>query len=175
MQKIFIKYIAIVMTMAIIAISLVHFFSTKSNLKKQQLSTFNTKIEQVIHTMKNNNEELAAISADMDENYLTKAKAAAYVMQHNQNILTKVSELKDLAKLLDVDELHVIDENGIIVRSSVPKYLGLDFHAGEQTREFLSILTGEKKYLIQDAQPNAAEGKMMKYVGVAGQGGKTNY
>ncbi len=172
MQKIFIKYIAVVMTMLIIAISVVHFFATKKDLREQQLATFHTKIEQVIHTMKNNEEELAEISANLDEDYLTRAKAAAYVMERNQDILGKVSELKDLAKLLNVDELHVIDGKGVIVYSSVPKYLGLDFHDDDQTREFLSIIEGDKEYLVQDAQPNAAEGKMMKYVGVARKSGK---
>ena len=73
-----------------------------------------------------------------------------------------------LAKLLDVDELHIIDENGIIAAGSVSEYVGIDMANHKQTREFLELLDreGEDAYLIQEQQPNAAEGKIMKYVGV---------
>ena len=62
-----------------------------------------------------------------------------------------------------MDEIHIIDGDGILVYSSVPKYIGMDFHGGEQTGEFLSILDSEDEnaYVIQEAQPNTAEGKIM--------------
>ncbi len=73
-----------------------------------------------------------------------------------------------LARLLNVDELHVIDENGIIVSGSISKYVGIDMDDHEQTRAFLTLLeSGDNAYLIQEAQPNAAENRIMKYVGVA--------
>lgn len=169
MQKIFRKNIGIIMTAAIMTILVINFITTAYSLQKQQLETFNMKIDQVIHTMENNQIELVSIKANLDEDYLTRAKAAAYVIEKNPEILGNVQELKNLAALLDVDEVHVIDGEGIITDSSVPQYIGLDFHDGEQTRGFLPILESadENAYIIQEAQPNAAEGKIMKYVGVA--------
>lgn len=79
-----------------------------------------------------------------------------------------VEELQYLAKLLNVDEIHVIDENGIIVSASVERYIGLDMSKHPQTQEFMPLLDGgEDAYLIQDPQPNAAEGEIRQYVGVA--------
>lgn len=174
MQKIFRKYTVFIMTAAIFSILIVNFVITMYWFQKQQLATFSNKIDQVIHTMENNQEELATIKSNLDEDYLTRAKAAAYVLERNQEVLKSVPELKNLAKLLDVDEIHIIDGDGILIYSSVPKYIGLDFHDGEQTVEFLSILDSEDEnvYVIQEAQPNAAEGKIMKYVGVARKGEK---
>ena len=85
-----------------------------------------------------------------------------------------VAEMQYLAKLLNVDELHIIDENGIIAAASVSQYVGFDMGAHEQTRAFLALLDsdGEDAYLIQEPQPNAAEGRIMQYVGVARKGQK---
>ena len=174
MQKIFRKYIILIMSASIVAILIINFFINMYSLESQQLTTFNTKIDQIIHTMENNQRELDSLKANLDEDYLTRAKAAAYVVDKNPEVIESVSELQNLAKLLDVDELHIIDEKGVIAYSSVPQYIGLDFHKGEQTKEFLSILEDydEDKYVIQESQPNAAEGKMMKYVGTARIGKK---
>ena len=80
-----------------------------------------------------------------------------------------VSQMQYLAKLLNVDELHFIDENGMIASASVREYIGMNMADYEQTRPFLAILESddEEAYLIQDAQPNAAAGKIMQYIGVA--------
>lgn len=79
-----------------------------------------------------------------------------------------VDEMQYLAKLLNVDELHVIDENGFIVAASVSRYVGFDMSKHEQTRPFLAMLENDKEedYLIQEAQPNASDNKMMQYIGV---------
>lgn len=169
MQKTFIKYTFLIMTGAIFLILLINFILTLQTLKSQQYNSFQAKIEQVIHTLENNQQELSILNKNLDEDYLTRAKAAAYVLDKREDIGTDVAEMQYLAKLLNVDELHIINDNGIIVSSSVSKYVGIDMAAHKQTRPFLSILESneENPYLIQDAQPNAAENKIMKYVGVA--------
>lgn len=169
MQKIFRKYIFIVMSISLITILLINFFLSSKTLQSQQIKTFNLKIDQVIRTIENNQIELESLKSSLDEDYLTRARAFAYVIEKNPSIIESVSELKELATLLDVDELHVSDSNGIIAYSSVSQYVGLDFHDGEQMRAFLPILESDdpNKYIIQEAQPNTAEGKIMKYVGVA--------
>lgn len=174
MQKIFKRYTIIIMSISILSILIVNFFLTANSLRRQQFDVFNTKIDQIIHTMKNNQTELASIKENLDEDYLTRAKAAAYVVQHIPEVLDSVEELTNLAALLDVDELHVTEADGIIRYSSVPRYIGLDFHEGEQMRGFMPILESDSEdaYVIQEAMPNTAEGKMMKYVGVARKGVK---
>lgn len=172
MRKIFRNYMVIIITIAILAIFVINFFMISSATKKRQLNTFNTKIDQVIHTMEENQIELDAINQNLDEDYLTRARAAAYVIERNPEVADSVADLQYLAGLLNVDEIHVIDENGIIIYSSVPIYLGVDFHDGEQTRGFLPLLEDEsgEACLAQEAQPNSAEQKMMKYVGVTRKG-----
>ncbi len=174
MQKIFRKYTFIIITFAILSILVINFWFAMHSLKSQQFKTFCTKIDQVIHTMENNQNELGVIMTNLDEDYLTRAKAAAYVLEQNDEAMQSVEELQQLAVLLDVDELHIIDERGIIVCSSIQQYIGIDMHDGEQTREFLQLLEGDgdEEYIIQDSQPNMTEGRIMKYVGVCRKGKK---
>lgn len=174
MQKTFIKYTFVIVTAAIFLILFFNLIFTFHTLEMQQFETFRTKTEQVIHTLESNRAELELINENLDEDYLTRAKAAAYVLDRVQEVSMDVEQMQYLANLLNVDELHVIDENGIIVSASVSKYIGIDMDDHEQTRAFLAILESddEEAFLIQDAMPNAAESKMMKYVGVARKGRK---
>ncbi len=174
MQKTFIKYTFFIVTAAISLILFFNFLFTFHSLETQQLETFRTKIEQVIHTLENNQTELELMNENLDEDYLTRARAAAYVLDRIQEVSMDVFQMRYLADLLNVDEVHVIDENGYIVFSSVSKYIGIDMDNHEQTRAFLALLENdsEETYLIQEAMPNAAENKIMKYVGVARKGQK---
>ena len=169
MQKIFIRYTVVIMTTAIFFILFINFLFSLHTLKTQQFESFNIKTEQVIHTLENNQAELEIMNKNLDEDYLTRAKAAAYVFERQKEIKMNVKEMQYLAKLLNVDELHLIDGNGIIIAASVSKYVGFDMACHKQTRAFMEILESddEDAYLIQEAQPNAAENKIMKYIGVA--------
>ena len=167
MQKIFIKYVAVIMTAAIFLILFINGLFNSHTMRNQQFKTFQAKIDQMIHTLENNRMELALLNENLDADYLTRARAAAYVMDRQEDVLMDVSKMQYLADLLNVDELHVIDENGMIVYASVSQYVGIDMNDHEQTRAFLALLDSEVEdaYLIQEPQPNAAEDKIMQYVG----------
>ena len=110
------------MSISLASVLLINFFLSTDSLQARTLETFNLKINQ---TIENNRTELVSLKSSLDEDYLTRAKAFAYVIEKNPNIIESVTELQNLATLLDVDELHVSDSEGLIAYSSVPKYVGL--------------------------------------------------
>lgn len=168
MKKIFIKYTSITATVAIFLILCMNLLLTQHQQKSQQFDSFYSKLEQVIHTLENNQEDLRLLNESLDEDYLTRAKAAAYVLDRQEEISLDVDEMQYLANLLNVDEVHVIDRSGFIVYSSVSAYIGIDMDDHDQTRPFLDLINdNENAFLIQEARPNAAEGRIMQYVGVA--------
>ncbi len=66
-----------------------------------------------------------------------------------------------------LSEINVIDENGIIIYSSVPEYVGWDMSTGEQGAEFLCLLDGVE-FFQQDLMGNDYdEGIEMVYAGRA--------
>ena len=169
MQRIFRKYLFIIMIIACAILLGVNYFLSGANIRSRQKAAFDTKLSQLVQTFKTNDVELEELEAATDEDYLTRAQAFAYIIQKNSHVLEDTEELKKIAILLGVDELHVSDENGIIKYSSVPKYIGLDYRSGEQMQEFLPLLedTTGTESVVQKEQPNTAEGKTMKYVGVS--------
>ena len=80
------------------------------------------------------------------------------------------ADLDKMLRLYAVSEIHVIDSNGVIVASTVPNDLGWNMDNGEQSREFLRLLHGEKEY-AQPLQPKANGGASTRYVGVTFQKG----
>lgn len=171
MLKVFRKYVYWMIGAASAVILLFTYVLEGRDTLREQKQTFQVKLDQIERTMEENKVELDNLRESLDEDYLTRANAFAYIIEKDPDVLKDPGELRRLEKLLDVDELHVSDEKGVIAYSSVPKYIGLDFHSGEQMQGFLPILESGSKYtyVVQEAQPNTAEGKIMQYVGVSRQ------
>ena len=74
-----------------------------------------------------------------------------------------------LAAELDVAEINVVDENGIIVATNIPDFVGFDMSSGEQAAAFLVLLPGgSEKQLIQSYQPISYDANIWrKYAGIA--------
>ena len=77
MQKIFTKYMVIILTTAIMLILLINFLINWRRLEDQQFNTFQIKIDQIIHTLESNQTELELMNENLNEDYFTRAKAAA--------------------------------------------------------------------------------------------------
>lgn len=66
-----------------------------------------------------------------------------------------------------MDEINLIDKNGIIRISNVDEYIGYDMHSGEQSSEFLCLLNGTDVFL-QDMKEISYDNKsVMYYAGAA--------
>ena len=99
----------------------------------------------------------------------------------DMHLVRKAMEFRDLLKGLDdlscptlrkvaddlgVDELCVVDANGILTHSARPEDIGLDFRkVGGQAGEFLCLLDEESEY-AQALMPNSLNGDIRKYAGV---------
>ncbi len=74
--------------------------------------------------------------------------------------------LLELAKTYGVAGINVFDENGIIINSSFPDFIGFDMYSGSQSEEFMCLFDGKTEY-VQEYQPLAYDSSMTrKYAGV---------
>lgn len=169
MQKIFARYISYIISIALLVILALNWGLQGRNARIQMVQNAKLKLGQISRTLDGNEVELENLKESLDEDYLTRAYAFAYILEQNPDIVNSQDEMERVAKLLNVDELHVIDENGILFAGNVPLYFGMDFHSTEQTSEFLSILDDPDSYLVQDIRPNGYEQKVFQYIGVARQ------
>lgn len=167
MQKIFTKYISCVVAIALLAVLGFNWFFQEYNARIQMVKNSVQKLDQLSQMIERNEVELQNLKERLNEDYLTRAYAFAYIIKQNPEVLNSQEELDHISELLSVDELHVIDENGILYAGNMPMYLGMDFHAADQTREFLDILDDPDTYLVRGIRPNGYEKKLFQYIGVA--------
>ncbi len=110
-------------------------------------------------------------NAEMTEkalsNYLIKiTKTIAWSIQDvpESQLTAKINEMVDY---LNISEIHVIDENGVIQWSNIPGFVGFDFNSSEQTKPFLAGLENKDFELAQEPQLRGTDNTLFQYVGVA--------
>lgn len=134
--------------------------STAQNTAKNRMVDVREKLESI-------EIDTAELTDQLNSDYIAKAEAFSKMIELNPSILDDTNKLNEIKELLDVDELHVTDEKGIIQWGTVPAYFGFDFASGDQTKPFLKILSDPSFKLAQEPQPNGAEGKLFQYIGVS--------
>ncbi len=128
---------------------------------------------QVDQLIQSNERILAEARSDFSEGCLGRAKTAAYILELRPEMRGDMQALRDLARLLDVDELHLFTPEGEVVSGTHPEYYHYTFSTGEQMRFFLPMLEDRSLELCQDIMPNTAEGKLMQYAAVWSGDGST--
>ena len=102
---------------------------------------------------------------------LAKTHAFALLIASDPSILHNKEKLDAVRKKLDVDELHVSDEKGVLQWSvSFDKslnYRGYDMNSQEQSAAFMPALTDKKFELVQEPQISGSYKILFQYVGVA--------
>ncbi len=78
-----------------------------------------------------------------------------------------MDKLNEVKERLMVNELHIIDDDGIITSSTIETYIGFDMKSGEQSNAFMVIAKDPSIEIVQEPQVNVAEGVVMQYIGVA--------
>ncbi len=169
MQKKFIQMAAVIISIAMV-IALVIVFSF------QNLTAYRTSRERLDYLLDSverdllaNEEQIQQLKLSTGEDYLARTRAFAFMIAEDPSILTSETKLNEIMTLLDVDELHVTDENGIIRWGTVPGYFGFDMATSDQTSPFMVLLNDKNAELAQEPQPNGTLGILFQYIGVARQ------
>lgn len=76
-------------------------------------------------------------------------------------------QLQLLSEKYDIPEINIVDENGIIIASTYPDFLGFDMHSGDQSAAFLALLDGQKEYVQSYGPVSYDRSISRKYAGVA--------
>ncbi|MBP5706525.1 MAG: hypothetical protein J6W76_04505, partial [Spirochaetales bacterium] len=165
MSKKFIRILQIfLLSVAIITMLLtLQIFIQLNNNRFRAEQTAVVLLNQVESIVTKNLEIMDSLTIDFKDLCISKAKAAAYILDYNRFAEKSVSELTKIAELVQVDEIHIFDTSGKIIGGTVPKYYGYTLDSGEQMAYFKPMLTDKNKKMCQDPTPNTAEGKIMMY------------
>ncbi len=120
-------------------------------------------INQIEEILERNDEGESDLVASLKDDFIVRAKACSYIIENSNKPEQDVEEMKKIANLLEVDEVHLFDTNGFIYAGTNPEYYGFNFDTGEQIGFFKPMLSDYNLSLCQEVTPNTAEGKQMMY------------
>lgn len=151
--------IVIIISLMLVIEYVIQTMGNKRNAEKTEQVLLN----QVIGILEKNTQDEEQLLSSLKEDYMVRAKAVAYIIDHNGSAEYDVKELNKIARLISVDEIHLFDEDGVIYSGTIPKYYGLSLDAGEQISYFKPMLEDKTATMCQDVTPNTAESRNMMY------------
>lgn len=161
-QRLFI-YMIVALTVTIIAIFTLQ---TVTNNYSNMASSRN-KLTDVREKLSGNEGNIAQLTQNLGENNLAKARSFADILAADPSIADNQEKLLQIKDRLMVNEVHIIDEDGIITSSTVDAYVGFDMKSGEQSNAFMVIVDDPSIEIVQEPQENVADKIIMQYIGVA--------
>lgn len=172
MKKIFTRYLFMYMLAGLlISVAAIFVFQTATS-KANNTRSSEEKLLSVEEKLVSNEEQVQQLTDSLGENNLAKTRAFARILAEDPTVKDSKAKMEQLCDELMVNELHVIDENGIITNSTVDDYIGFDMAGGEQSAEFLEIISDPSLEIVQKPQKNSTEGTVIQYIGVARQDAK---
>lgn len=166
MKKAITIRLCIVIALSMTATAVLSYYLQIKSAKEALFSNAELRINQVREILYKNDEEIEKLKDSLEEDYFIRAKAAAYIVQNQPEVIGDLEEMRKIASLLQVDELHLFDTKGRLFDGSEPRYFDYTFESGEQMQFFLPMLEDTALQLCQQITPNTAEGKLMQYIAV---------
>ncbi|MCT4620612.1 MAG: methyl-accepting chemotaxis protein [Marinisporobacter sp.] len=138
---------------------------SRTILMEEILTQCSNQLNSVSATIENQSKALTSVKTGLYKSYIPITQSTALLIKQNTNLLSP-ENMKKLAKQIGVDEIHVIDGDGILRYGSVEAYYDFDFSSSDQTRPFLDIINGKIHHLAQTPQPRGTDGGLFQYIGV---------
>ncbi|MDR0821435.1 MAG: diguanylate cyclase [Oscillospiraceae bacterium] len=114
-----------------------------------------------------NKSRVAEIKTGYYQSCLSRARALAEYIRVTPETADDDQRLSELCVTFRVDEIHIIDENGIIRHSNIPKNINYDMKSAAQSNEFMQIIGNPSTEIAQEVMPNGYEAKLVSYSGVS--------
>ncbi len=156
----YMRHVTFLLVAFLLAVILYFQFTHEQKLARE---TAGETFYQIGQLLERNQEELEETKAAYQQTCQHNAEAIAYIIEDNPSVLDSVEELKRIARMMEVDEIHIFDTTGRIYAGTHPEYYDYTFDSGEQMRFFKPLLTDKSLCLVQDITPNTAEAKLMQY------------
>ncbi|MBO5450451.1 MAG: response regulator [Lachnospiraceae bacterium] len=163
MKKLFMSRVIGVVSLFMILLLVLQGMMQLSSSRKHFYQSADISINQIKEILIRNDEGESNLRDSLKDDYIIRAQACSYIIENSNISEQNVQELKKIAELLEVDEIHLFDTDGSIYAGTNPEYYGYNFDSGEQMSFFKPMLTDYNLSLCQDVTPNTAEGKQMMY------------
>ena len=137
------------------------------SLRSEAREAMRIGIEDVARRVRTTSDNLATVIELNNKSIIAKARAFANIIAKDPSILADHARFASFCQVLDVEELHVSDERGILIQSVPSGSIGFDMNSAEQPRPFMRAITDKSFEMVQDPSIKPTDGKMFQYAGVA--------
>lgn len=145
------------------------YLSQKNAIEKETQLSIEKKISDIDSFIKEDSEKIEQLKKELNDQYIIKTRSIAYIIKNNPSIVENVDELKSIAKQLDVEEIHITDENGILRWGTMADFYGFDFNGSEQTKPFLKGLSDPTFEMAQAPESRGTDKTLFQYITVSRQ------
>jgi hypothetical protein len=131
-------------------------------------SLINLNMLHIAGEIRQNDQTLYTLRLESDAQSIAKAQAFSFMIKQDPSVIHDEQKLEEIRRILDVDELHVSDKNGILAGSTIHSYIGYNYASDPQSKPFLLAIYYKDFKLAQPPMPKGIEkGEMFQYTGVA--------
>ena len=121
---------------------------------------------QITNLIQGNDSERQQLQDSLKEDYISRAKTLSYILEKDSGIEADYDSLCSVASLLNLDEINIFGQDGLIAYSTVKEYVGFSIYSGGQIAFFEPMMKDKSLELCQDLTPNTKEGKLIMYAAV---------
>lgn len=171
-----IGYKLVVPVFLIITISLTYVAYSGYTAQKEALNSLETsrssgEINSLLAALDNAEETKELLRETMNQYTINLTKSVAEIIAVYPEIKTAENMTK-LAEKIGVEEIHYINDEGILTHGSVPSFYGFDFATSDQTRPILKILDDPDYTLAQEPTLRGTDNTLFQYISVSTSGEK---
>ena len=168
MEKLILKKIKLIIMSISIIIFLISSMSIiilkNRSIKKELISM----ISEIERTYKENSYNMESSEEFFEDDYLNRAYAIDYILSNNPDENLSNDSLKKIKGLMEVESVHIVDKNGVIVLSSNDESIGINLLESKQAYPFWNLINGrdDDGKVVQLNAKSIAENKDKIYIGV---------
>ncbi|MBN1242333.1 MAG: methyl-accepting chemotaxis protein [Spirochaetales bacterium] len=151
-------------TVAVVAVQ--SGLSQSAVLEDLMSATANSGLRELNDRIASLDQTVGILKDSLNANYLRVARALAVAIAGDPGLLAP-ERMAEAARAIGVDEVHVTDENGVLLWGNVPDFYGFDFATSDQTRPFIPILSNPRFELAQDPQERGVDKVLFQYISVS--------
>jgi len=143
------------------------YLQTKDKLVLNMVnSSLDSQMNTLTDSINSNNETKKIVEDELNSKNIALSKSIAELISVDKSILD-TDKMIELAKKLNVSEIHVTNSKGILTNGSIKGFIGFDFNTTEQTKPFLDIIDNKDLTIAQVPELRGTDKILFQYIGVS--------
>ncbi len=152
--------------LSILVISLYSYNQQSRIINNLMINIVNASLEQIVSAVDQSADSINGLKKALNKNYLRQVKAIRTILEKDPDMLP-TENITRLARDIGVDEIHIMDGQGVLKWGNLTGFYGFDFATTDQTRPLLAGLKDKSFQLAQDPQERGADKVLFQYITVA--------